>query len=209
MGACQSRPPLRPRHAAATATAVLALAVAASGCATGGKGRSPGAPQGNEEAAAEAPTPVAADEAAPEPPEFEPEAAVHGNAATAGSVRFVGFDDGRLVADFRLIPEEGVALAPPVAGEVAAVDGFWWRFAPRRTWFKIPNHCHVDVIADPSAGPEPSAFRVRPDCDPFASAVLRATGRVAEAGFVPDAGATAHPSEDPFAGVPGAAGRGP
>ena len=123
---------------------------------------------------------------------------IKGDVLTGGRVRFSGFPDSAL-ADFRIVPEhDGELWQPARNGLIREVDGFWWRH-DRDRWFKIPNHCHCEVVHDPS-GPHPSSFKTRSHCADFGSWLQSAKGRVAEPGFHPDTGATGHPSDWPWGG---------
>ena len=109
----------------------------------------------------------------------------------SGSVRFVGFDQRELQEDFLIIPEEGLAMASPVADTtIEAVDGFWWR--GRQQWFKIPDHCHTTIHK--TAGGMSSV----PQCSQLGTRLQRLRGGVAQPGWVDDSGATRHATDYPF-----------
>ena len=113
-----------------------------------------------------------------------------------GTVEFRGFKADAL-QDFRVIPEEGTELFAPQNQVYGAVDGFWWR-QQRGLWFKIPNHSSVVV----KAAPDPvvrSAFTTSSEMGKVGVGIQKLRGKPVEPRFYPDAGATAHPTDYPFA----------
>jgi hypothetical protein len=67
----------------------------------------------------------------------------------AGEVRFNGCSAQDL-ADFAVIPEEGVTTFTPTNG-LHETDGFWWRHhSPKTEWFKISDDCLVDITCTPT-----------------------------------------------------------
>jgi hypothetical protein len=62
-----------------------------------------------------------------------------------GRVRFQGCSKENL-SDFAVIPESGTATFTPVSGVQYDSDGFWWRHhLPKTEWFKVSDHCDLDV----------------------------------------------------------------
>lgn len=112
---------------------------------------------------------------------------------TTGTVIFEGLTPEQL-ADFRVIPETGTSLFTPRNERYDGVDGFWWR-ERRGQWFKIPGGTVVRLF--PHAGPG-SALAFDVQTEPAAAAYLRLKGSAAAPGWHRDAGATAHPTDDPF-----------
>ncbi len=69
-----------------------------------------------------------------------------------GHVRFGACDVSHL-SDFAVIPESGTTLITPVSGGSYDADGFWYRHHyPRTEWFKVSDHCDLDVTACWSSG---------------------------------------------------------
>ncbi len=131
--------------------------------------------------------------APPAIPAVSPAAPAPTPALLTGAVVFDGLTEPQL-ADFRVIPEEGLALFTPRNQRYDAVDGFWWR--PRRgEWFKIPGGVEVRVSFPPGAQGAP-AFETQ--MLPTAEFYLRLKGPAAAPGWHRDVGATAHPTDDPF-----------
>ncbi len=114
--------------------------------------------------------------------------ATPGGPVATGVVVFDGLTPPQL-AEFRVIPEEGRSLFQPANGRHAGVDGFWWQRKPGE-WFKIPAGTMVTVTADLDARVESTAA---------ARHWQALKGAHASPGWRPDRGATAHPTDDPFA----------
>lgn len=69
-----------------------------------------------------------------------------------GHVRFGACDVSHL-SDFAVIPESGTTLITPVSGVSYDADGFWYRHhSPRTEWFKVSNHCDLDITTCWSGG---------------------------------------------------------
>jgi hypothetical protein len=111
-----------------------------------------------------------------------------------GRVDFRGFSQEAL-ADFRIVPEEGLRLVEATNGVHENVDGFWWRHS--REWFKIPNHCSVILTPNPQS-PHVSGFQTEIDCNELGSKLQRLRGMPDRAGFYPDVGNTGHGTNYPF-----------
>lgn len=98
------------------------------------------------------------------------------------------------LADFRVIPETGTALFTPENSTYVGVDGFWWR-ERRGEWFKIPGGTQVRIFPHEGPGSAP-AFDLQTTA--AADFYIGLKGRVAVPGWHRDAGASAHPTDDPF-----------
>jgi hypothetical protein len=109
------------------------------------------------------------------------------------------------LASIRVIAEEGMVLFEPTNGTLSGVDGFWRR--GERRWFKVPGGTRVSVRRAEAAassaeggGTELTAdglsFQIT--ASPASTLYQQLKGPAAAAGWQPDHGTSAHPTEYPF-----------
>ena len=123
---------------------------------------------------------------------------------TTGLLVFEGLTAEQL-ASIRVIAEEGRVLLTPSNGTISGVDGFWRR--GERRWFKVPGGTRVSVRraeaagafvegGDPDLTADGLSFQIT--ASPASTLYQQLKGPAAAAGWQPDHGASAHPTDYPF-----------
>lgn len=153
------------------------------------------------------PVPAVPPGKAPAPPPGKPpsmEVAAAPLDLTTGMLVFEGLAAEQL-ASIRVIPEDGLVLFEPSNGTFSGVDGFWRR--GERRWFKVPGGTRVDVRPSEAGGfpAEGSGTGLTADglslqitASPVSTLTQQLKGPAAAAGWQPDHGASAHPTDYPF-----------